>query len=217
MLLAMSLIKTFYFNFKYFSWRIAIKLPVIVYKNTELKTMKGNVRLECAPRTGLVEIGKKEQFSLDVKTYRTKWKCDGDVIISGRVMIGSGSVVRIMKGARLRLGRNFSITGRSSIVCGKEITIGDECLFSWDVLLMDMDFHKILINDNVVNHPRPIAIGNHVWIGCRSLLLKGCSLPDDTVVAAGSLITKKMETPGCIVCGAENGIRILKESVNWKT
>lgn len=36
----------------------------------------------------------------------------------------------------------------------------------------------------------PIVIGDHVWIGIRALILKGVTIGDGAVIAAGAVVTK---------------------------
>ena len=78
------------------------------------------------------------------------------------------------------LGRDFIVTGRSVILCTKRITFGDECLLSWDLLIMDTDWHSVIstADSRILNPSKPINVGNHVWIGCRSVILKGVSISD---------------------------------------
>lgn len=208
-----SVIKTIYFNFKYFPFKVACKLPVLIYKKTDLTMTRGVVNIISAPRLGMIKIGKPEGYSLDKKNNRTKWKCEGVVTFNGCAAIGRGSVIRVLKGGNLQLGMRFNISGNSNIVCGKEIIIGDECLLSWNILVMDTDFHKILNNNGeITNFPSSINIGNRVWIGCDCKVLKGVVLPNDCVVAAGSIITKQYEQDGIIV----GSMGVLKTEITWK-
>ena len=67
-------------------------------------------------------------------------------------------------------------TAETSIVAFTEIRFGNNCLLSWDILVMDTDFHKLKDEfGNIINKPRPIIIGDRIWIGCRCLILKGQS------------------------------------------
>lgn len=53
------------------------------------------------------------------------------------------------------------------------------------------DFHKIYKNDKVINENKRVIIGNDVWIGCRSTILKGSEIASNSVIAAASIVTKK--------------------------
>lgn len=73
--------------------------------------------------------------------------------------------------AHLKIGNNVAIGDRTEIHCGKEISIGSNTLISWDCVLMDRDYHKLGENGLCENKKR-IEIGDNVWIGCRSLIMK---------------------------------------------
>ena len=87
---------------------------------------------------------------------------------------------------------------------------------SWDILIMDTDFHHIIdAQGRVVNNPKPIRIGDRVWIGCRNTILKGVSICNDVVIAAGSKIIKDVTTPYSISGGIDRQ-RIIKEGITWQ-
>ena len=55
---------------------------------------------------------------------------------------------------------------------------------------MDTDFHKIYTNNNEyqINQDSEIIIGDKCWIGCRSLILKGVTIPNNAIIAANSTV-----------------------------
>ena len=145
------------------------------------------------------------------------WEVGGTLVINGGVSIGRGSRISIGKGAVLELGTNFTVTGTSSIICQKEITFGNDCLLSWDILIMDTDFHRIMNENNeIINHPAPINIGNHVWIGCRNTILKGVSIADNVIVSANGTLTKSVTENNCAVGGLGKDVIVLKRNITWK-
>ncbi|MBR2669802.1 MAG: transferase [Solobacterium sp.] len=64
-----------------------------------------------------------------------------------------------------------------------------------------------------MNHAKDIVINNHVWIGMRSLILKGTLIKNNCVVGAGSICNKDYEKDNCMIAG--NPAKIIKENVNW--
>lgn len=59
---------------------------------------------------------------------------------------------------------------------------------------MDTDFHPIIDKNNtILNKEKPISIGNSVWIGARSTLLKGVSIGNNCIVSANSHVTKSYD------------------------
>lgn len=209
--------RTFYFNLKYFPVRVSVHLPFLIYRRTDLYKMQGKIVLNVPPRLGLVKIGPHGLGTQDVRYSRTMWEVSGVLVVNGKASIGRGSRISIGNNAILTLGDNFGITGRSSIVCQKEITFGDDCLLSWDILIMDTDFHHIMnMNGEVVNQPRPIHIGNHVWIGCRNTILKGVTISDDVIVSANSTLTKSVAESNCVLGGSGKELAVLKRGITWK-
>ena len=100
------------------------------------------------------------------------------------------------------------ITAETAIICHEKISFGENTLISWKNLIMDTDFHHVIKNGEVVNHPKEIRIGDHVWGGCRCTILKG-----SVIVAAGSLITKCFLKEN-IVLGCKSAA-VLAEDVEW--
>lgn len=152
---------------------------------------------------------------IDNKYERTIWQCKGKVIFNGNARIGSGTKLSINEGGTLIIGDKFCITGRSAIICSKSISFGNDCLLSWDILIMDTDFHNIYCpNRRLINLPEAISIGNHVWIGCRNTILKGVTIADHIIVAAGSVLTKQFINSGCVI-GNHRSEAVLKENITW--
>ena len=134
-----------------------------------------------------IEVGTKVQLHRGVKL--SAWGTDGP----SRILIGDGT----------------SIGDRTEIHSGKSVEIGSGSNISWDVCIMDRDYHKL---NSPVEVIRPVKIGNNVWIGCNSLIMKGVTVGEGAVVAAGSVVTKDVP-PGALVGG--NPARIIKEEVYW--
>lgn len=210
-------LKTIYFNLKYLPLSVAVRLPIFIYNRTDLHKTKGEIHLNAHPRPGMVKIGPHGLGTQDVMYPRTLWNVNGTLVINGSTNIGRGCRISIGKEGVLTLGKEFTITGRSTIICQKEITFGDNCLLSWDILMMDTDFHHIIdATGNSINPPRPIHIGNHVWIGCRNTILKGVSVADDVVIAADSTITKNVTESHCVVGCVSKEVNVLKRDISWR-
>ena len=192
-----------------------MKLPVYVYRHVKLLSLNGEVHISTNVIRGMIRLGHYSVGTLDVIGERTIWQNNGLVVFKGSAYIGSGSRLSINKGAELIFGNDFCLTGRSSLICQEKILFGESCLLSWDILMMDTDFHQIRDNQNIIrNNPRPIIVGNNVWIGCRNIVLKGVEIADNVVVAAGSKITKDICESNVIVGGVD-AIKILKRNITW--
>lgn len=204
--------KTFIFNFRYFPLKTAIKFPVLVSHRVLLMDLGGQVIIH-NQKTFSIRIGFGEVGIFDQSRSRSIWQVTGIVEFKGAANIGHGSKISVH--GNLILGDNFCITAESSIVANDKITIGDDVLFSWDALLMDSDLHEIFDEQGRhTNAPKPINIGNHVWIGCRTTILKGTSIPDGCIVAAGSVMRGQFSEPKAAIGG--NPAKIIKQNISWK-
>ncbi len=212
-------LKTVYFNFKYFKVKEAICFPVFVSGNTYLRETKGRIELPKEKlEPGMIRIGFGDVGIFDQKKSRTIWEVNGNVVFKGMAKIGHGSKIVVGKSGNLVFGKRFTISAESSLICFCKIEFGNDCLLSWDVLIMDTDFHRIYSYslDNQINKDKEILIGDKCWIGCRSLILKGAILAENTIVAANSCVGKHEIVnlnSNCIIGG--NPSRILKENVFW--
>ena len=113
------------------------------------------------------------------------------------------------KKAVLNIGDNVAIGDRTEIHVGSNCLIGANTLISWDCCIIDRDYHKFGNEENI----KPIRIGENVWIGCRVLILKGVTVGDGAIIAAGSVVTKDVPK-GVMVAG--NPAKIIKENIVWQ-
>jgi tetrahydrodipicolinate N-acetyltransferase len=82
----------------------------------------------------------------------------------------------------------------------EEVTIGADCTLSWDVQILDNDFHRLTIGGVEKPMSAPVHIGDRVWIGTGAIVLKGVTIGDGAVVAAGAIVSNDV-APGAIVAG----------------
>lgn len=121
----------------------------------------------------------------------------------------TGFQVVVNKNARLSIGSgyaNYSV----KIDCFEEIRIGQNVAISHNVIIRDSDNHQITGQKNV---SLPIKIGNHVWIGMNSTVLKGVNIGDGSVIGAGSVVTRDIPA-GCLAVGVP--ARVIRSNIEWK-
>jgi acetyltransferase-like isoleucine patch superfamily enzyme len=145
--------------------------------------------------------------------YRRLHLGDG-VQIRGRLRLRRGVTVTI--GDRTRLNKRVRFAGPGEVRigadcllngtwmgCWQSIQVGDRCLLS-DCELVDNDFHNL---DPAHRHEppgpatrAPIVVGDNVWIGTGSLVLKGVRVGRDSVVGAGTVVRSDIP-PRVVVIG----------------
>jgi acetyltransferase-like isoleucine patch superfamily enzyme len=115
----------------------------------------------------------------------------GQMAIGQRVRIdGRMNPVEIVawRGSRLTIGDGTFLNYGVSLSTHQELTIGRDCLIGNYVTIIDNDYHDL--NDRSRLGPSsPIVIGDRVWIGIRSVVLRGVKIGDGSVVGAGSVVT----------------------------
>jgi tetrahydrodipicolinate N-acetyltransferase len=120
--------------------------------------------------------------------------CDGIVSLQRgvRVVVDSG---------RLTFGHGTNVNGLGTkLLCAREIMIGAFCTFSWDVQVLDNDFHALTVDGVEQPSAAPVRIGDRVWLGTRAVVLKGVTIGDGAVVAAGAVVTRDVPA-GAVVGG----------------
>ena len=98
---------------------------------------------------------------------------------------------------------------------GSKIKIGRDCMFSSDIDVRTGDSHSIisLESNERINYAKDVCIDDHVWIAAHSVLLKGSVIPENSVVATGSVVTQCYDTRGIIIGG--NPSKQIKEGITW--
>lgn len=92
--------------------------------------------------------------------------------------------------------------------------IGNDCLFSSEIVIRTGDSHSILNEAGErINQAKDVIIGNHVWVGYRALITKGSRIPENCVVGTGAVVTKSIDKSGAVIAGVP--VKIVKESINW--
>lgn len=90
---------------------------------------------------------------------------------------------------KIYIGNNVFFNDNVSLNCQKKIVIGNNVSLGHNVIIIDHDHDY---KNNMKEFKREeIVIGNNVWIGANSIILRGCKIPDNTVIAAGTILSMK--------------------------
>jgi acetyltransferase-like isoleucine patch superfamily enzyme len=111
------------------------------------------------------------------------------LIIGSNSMIHRGCKIVVHSGGCLTIGNSTYINENARIHCRKHISIGDKCAIAWNTNILDTDIHTIYYADNKrTNNDADVVIGNNVWIGANSTVLKGTTIQDNCIVGANSVV-----------------------------
>lgn len=148
--------------------------------------------------------------------------------LQGTINIAANSCIRgtleiERHGGKIFVGKNCYVGDNTRIWSADEIVIGDRVLIAHNTSIFDNDTHPIdaqeraddaistiflgVRKDYSTLRSAPIRIENDVWIGCNCVILKGVTIGEGAIVAAGSVVTKNV--PAKTIVGG-NPAKVLK-------
>lgn len=192
-----------FFQTKFYSLKYKGKFEF--YKNTKIAISK-KAQIKIA---GILRLGAKENPKSRIET-RFSIEGSGRVDVNGDFLIGAGSDVRVYNNAKLVLNSGYC-NGFVQIICTDKVEIGEDVAIARDVIIRDTDSHEIIAENHKVT--APVIIGNHVWIGTRAIIMKGVTVGDGAVIAAGAVVTKDVP-PKTIVAGVP--AKVIRGNIEWK-
>jgi acetyltransferase-like isoleucine patch superfamily enzyme len=127
----------------------------------------------------------------------------GQIVLGNHVCLNSfpgGEFYRTglntyLPSSKIRIGDNCSLNG-TLIHSREEVVIGNDCLFGPGVVILDNNSHNTstdpLLRRTGKIETSPVNIGNNVWVGMRSIIMKGVNIGDNSIIAAGSVVIKNV-------------------------
>ncbi len=168
------------------SWHAAIRL---------LRSIWFAIR----PRPGRVDCNGRIRLNVSLH-------CDGQghVVLGDGVSFGYGLASKVGSGAvrlqargresLIKIGTETSFSNEVQIFAERSVTVGSRCLIGDSVLIVDSDFHD-LSPESRHSGPatiEPVVIEDNVFIGSRAIILKGVTIGQDSVIGAGSVVTRSI-------------------------
>ena len=89
----------------------------------------------------------------------------------------------------ITIGRRVFINAGCHFQDHGGVTLGDGCLIGHNVVFATLD-HGTAPEDRGAMYPAPIRLGKNVWVGSNSTILRGVTVGDNAIIAAGSVVTK---------------------------
>jgi len=111
---------------------------------------------------------------------------------------------------------NVWISGNGAGKANPAIIIGDDCMFSYDVVIRNSDAHPIfdLSTDEQINEPKGVVhIEPHVWIGEKVNILKSVTVGACSILSLGSVITK--DIPRFSIASGVPAVAKFKPDIYW--
>jgi acetyltransferase-like isoleucine patch superfamily enzyme len=133
--------------------------------------------------------------------------------IFGNVSLYPGMIIHGTD-AVITIKNNTIVNGGSQIIARKRVEIGEDCLLAYGVMIRDNDGHTLFaVESGEKNEFKEVVIGNHCWFGQRAMVLKGVTIEDNAVIAAGAVVSNNVKS-GSVVAGVP--AKVIKENVSWQ-
>ena len=119
---------------------------------------------------------------------------------------------------KIEIGNKTTIEGAHIAVTEdySSISIGNDCMLSSNIDIRTGDSHSIIDikTKSRINYAKDVIIGDHVWIGSKVSILKGAKLPNNSIVATQSIVTKQFLKENVIIGGSP--AKQIKEGIDWQ-
>lgn len=151
----------------------------------------------------------------ETAVFRHMSKRDGAIRLGAHTHL-RGELLTYWNGGEIVVGSNCYIGDGTRIWSQASVRIGDDVLISHLVDIHDSDGHPIDVEDRILDGrailqgkgyhtptktlSAPVVIGDRVWIGFKASILKGVTIGEGAIVAAGAIVTKDVP-PYTVVAG----------------
>lgn len=114
---------------------------------------------------------------------------------------------------------DFCYLNGIEIAAQTSVTLGSRCIVA-DCLIMDTDFHSIESNRHDASAPvktKPVEIAENVWIGNRTIILKGVRVGENSVVGAGTVVRQSVPPNAVVIGNPQQIAKMLAPSAGERT
>ena len=119
-----------------------------------------------------------------------------EVLICGRNTWSVGS--KVSSDAEIVIGDRVTIGYQNVITAAISVRIGDDSMLASNVQIFDTPTHPISPARRLRHEPprldecAPVVIGRNCWIGTGAMIMQGVTIGDNSIVAAGSIVTRSV-------------------------
>ena len=124
----------------------------------------------------------------------------------------------LREGAQIDVGADTGMSG-ATVCAAINVTIGQRCLLGANVTVVDTDFHAVddanrRYNENPEDiRAAPVCIGNDVFLGTGTIVLKGVTIGDNAVIGAGSVVSSDIPANSIAAGNPARVLRGIKSAV----
>lgn len=207
--------QTIYFNFRYLPFKIAVKLPILLYK-PKFISLRGTVKIE--PVDGKISFGMIRLGFRRCGIYPNNglsWENHGGTcIFNGPCGIGNDSYLSFGKGTEVHFGYDFLSNAGLKLVSTRGISFGKSTRLGWGCLVMDTNFHPLydIEKQKFKKASGRINIGDYNWFGTECKIMHSVETPERCIFGMGTIVTRGCTMKSYCVMGG-SPVKVLSENV----
>ncbi len=188
-------------NYNAGGWKAVARMPVKVYGPLKLSLQGKIVLPKDATRNTVVINSEHEDYTQ--ACGRAELNIQGTWQVGGSLHVGPDTCIVIDEGALLEMGANIYLGRDTQIHCSHHVSIGNG-VFAGEMYVCDSSVHQIVSSGKAKPKLGEVVIGEGVYLGFRTILLKGTVIPPRSVVGSGAVCSSDYREDGeekLFICG----------------
>jgi len=146
-------------------------------------------------RLGSIKIITPKRIQFTIKSF-VSYKTEIDsskhskLVLGHNIRVKAGSRLKLRENATIVLDQNTSLNNNCLIVSHERIVIGQNVMIGPNVMMFDHDhdYKSHLENMRSKYLTKPIIVGDNVWIGAGTIILKGTTIGNNSIIGAGCVL-----------------------------
>lgn len=201
------------FCLHFFPLKDALKRPIQIHHKLQFDIKSGaKIIIDTPLQSNLIKIGIDNTLYIQAKNSIIHLESDSVLHFSANAIFSKGICLWLEKGAKMNIGTNFFCNNNCTFRCTNQITLHDNVLFGWNIMLNTTDGHIVEIDGKTNKTSGFIEIGYHTWVASNTNISKNVNISRECVVAQCSLVNKSFHTSHCLIAGIP--AKIVRKNLN---
>lgn len=157
----------------------------------------------------VITLGEGSRLTrVHIEGHRNRINIGARCLLNGQIIIKCSDGLIEIGDATTAMGIKIHMHESSRII------IGRDCMFSGGIWMDTSDNHSIIdvASGKRINPCKPIEIGEHVWVGQQSTILKGATIGSHSIIGAGSMVRGVIPDHSLAV---GSPAKVIRDGVTW--
>ena len=212
---SLILFRSIVFCLRYLPLKQAIKIPIQIGFNMNVyKMYKGGIVIDTpAVKRYMINLGIGGSPCLQQYKGGLMIEKGSHIVLHGDATFSEGFSIRIENDSTLSIGKSFYGNKNCYIRCAESVSIGQDCIFGWNISINDIDGHRIYKGGELQPDRNPVVIADHVWLTSNVKVTKGAVIPKNCVVAQSSVVAGNKYDENSLLGGIP--AKVIADNINW--